>query len=96
MPKIRYICLSDMHRKHLQPSHSSRPKGPASGSDASQPGFRSFGQMSEFPPSKEETNDENNPTLILNGDILGLAFSMENQAAMAFERFIEQILKHSR
>jgi len=52
--------------------------------------------MSEFPPSKEETNDENNPTLILNGDILGLAFSMENQAAMAFERFIEQILKHSR
>jgi len=93
MPKIRYICLSDMHLgntcsllTHLDPKDllpdPMRPS-PVLGALAK--------CLSSLLP-KKETDDENNPTLILNGDILDLAFSMENQAAMAFERFIEQIL----
>jgi hypothetical protein len=90
MPDIRYVCLSDTHF----------------GADNSLLTYLGHGSLSADPMrqspvleqlvhclrdlvAKNESGQK--PTLVLNGDILELALTTDNRAAMAFERFLELV-----
>jgi len=88
MPDIRYVALSDTHF----------------GADNSLltylgPGCRSADPMRPSPALEQlvaclraliaGNQGKEKPALILNGDILELALTTDNRAAMAFERFLE-------
>jgi len=88
MPDIRYVCLSDTHF----------------GADNSLLTYLGRGRRSADPmrtsPVLEQlvrclralvaTNEgRKKPTLVLNGDILELALTTDERAAMAFERFLD-------
>ncbi|WP_171237020.1 metallophosphoesterase [Ruegeria sp. HKCCA6837] len=88
MGDIRYVCLSDMH---FGADNSILTRLDATN-----------GQVDPMHPSDvlihlanclrhliNENSRDRLPTLILNGDILDLAFSTENVAAMAFRHFLE-------
>ncbi|HEY3374708.1 MAG TPA: metallophosphoesterase [Candidatus Aquicultor sp.] len=88
MPDIRYVCLSDMHLgeessllTNLQPG-SLEPDL----SQASTVLERLTGCLRHL---IEGNRGPKKPTLILCGDTLEFALALDNQAAMAFERFIE-------
>lgn len=91
MPDIRYVCLSDMHLgaqnsllTNLTPNNkTSEPSVPS-------PTLTALVECLKELISHNEGPDK--PTLILAGDILELALTTDNIAAMAFERFIELIL----
>ena len=89
MAKIKYVCLSDMH---LGAENSLLTKLSTDCSDT-EPTKPSpvLVQLVECLKSLIAHNDGEKPTLILNGDILELALTTDNLAAMAFERFIEQV-----
>jgi len=90
MPDIRYVCLSDTHF----------------GADNSLLTYLERGSLSADPmhpcPVLEKlvaglydlvgkNEGKEKPTLVLNGDILELALTTDNRAAMAFERFLELV-----
>ncbi len=91
MANIKYVCLSDMHlgeedslltnldRKTLKPDHLS----------ASPVMIELVNCLKEV-ISHNDNNEK--PTLVLLGDILELALTSTNKAAMGFERFVELIL----
>lgn len=91
MPDIRYVCLSDTHfgaetslLTNLQVASSDPdPTRPSPVLEKLVECLRYFISQNAQPAPK--------PTLILNGDILELALTTDNEAAMAFERFIELI-----
>jgi len=88
MPDIRYVCLSDMHLGEEDSLLTNLEAG-GTGTDPAQPSpvmVRLVGCL-RYLISRNE--DDEKPTLILNGDILELALTTTNQAAMAFERFME-------
>jgi metallophosphoesterase superfamily enzyme len=58
--------------------------------DASRPSMKHLVECLKYLIFQNETDKK--PVLILNGDILELALSTTNQAAMVFQRFIELIL----
>ena len=90
MPKIKYVCLSDMH---LGAENSLLTKLTTDCADT-EPTKPSpvLVQLVECLKSLLAHNDAaEKPTLILNGDILELALTTDNLAAMAFERFIELV-----
>lgn len=89
MPRIKYVCLSDMH---LGAENSLLTKLTPDCADT-EPTKPSpvLVQLVECLKSLIAHNEGEKPTLILNGDILELALTTDNLAAMAFERFIEQI-----
>lgn len=90
MPDVKYVCLSDMHLG-AQNSLLSNLTTDCSDTD---PRVASpiLVQLIECLRSLISQNEgAEKPTLILNGDILELALTSDNEAAMAFERFIEQI-----
>lgn len=91
MPDIKYVCLSDMHLgaqnsllTNLTPNNLS--------SDTQQPSpvLSALVECLRSLIAKNESKEK--PSLILAGDVLELALTTENLAAMAFERFIELIL----
>ena len=92
MPDIRYVCLSDMHLgaqnsllTNLTPNNKS--------SDTSKPSpvlNALVDCLREIITQNEDKSRK--PTLVLAGDILELALTTDNLAAMAFERFVELIL----
>jgi len=94
MPDIRYVCFSDTHfgadnslLTNLGPgSVHADPTTPSPVLTRLVACLRALIATSESPTK---------PTLILNGDILELALTTDNIAAMAFERFIELILPAS-
>src|SRR5262245_54576909 len=90
MARIKYVCLSDMH---LGAENSLLTKLTPDCADT-EPTKPSpvLVQLVECLKSLIAHNNGEKPTLILNGDILELALTTDNLAAMAFERFIEQIL----
>lgn len=90
MTRIKYVCLSDMH---LGAENSLLTKLTADCADT-EPTKPSpvLVQLVECLKSVLAHNEGDKPTLILNGDILELALTTDNLAAMAFERFIELIL----
>jgi hypothetical protein len=86
MPEIRYVCLSDTHF----------------GADNSLltylgPGQQRADPLQQSPVLKQLMlclrtligPGQERPTLVLNGDILELALATDDQAAMAFERFLD-------
>ena len=87
MPDIRYVCLSDMHLgaetsllTNLSPDGKIDPLHPS-------PLLNGLVNcLRELILKNEDTKP---PTLILNGDIFELALAEDNDAAMAFQRFIE-------
>jgi len=91
MPDIRYVCFSDMHLgaensllTNLRPgSVDAEPTKPSAV-------LTLLVACLQELISKNESATK--PTLILNGDILELALTTDNIAAMAFERFLELIL----
>lgn len=91
MPDIRYVCLSDTHfgEKYglltnlKTASTDTDPMHPS-------PVMTQLVECLKFLITKNE--EEKKPTLILNGDILELALTTTNEAAMVFERFIECIM----
>jgi hypothetical protein len=86
MPEIRYVCLSDTHF----------------GADNSLLTYLGPGQQRADPMQQSPVLEQlvaclrtliapgqEKPTLVLNGDVLELALATDDQAAMAFERFLE-------
>jgi len=92
MGDIRYVCLSDTHFGE-EDSLLTNLKTASTDTDPTQPSPVMV-QLVECLRSLISTNPRaKKPTLILNGDILELALSNTNEAAMVFERFIELILR---
>jgi hypothetical protein len=90
MPDIRYVCLSDMHLG-AENSLLTNLKSASSETEPLQPS-PVLEQLVACLRGLTATNEGTElPTLILNGDILELALATDNEAAMAFERFIELI-----
>jgi metallophosphoesterase superfamily enzyme len=91
MPDIRYVCLSDMHLGE-EDSLLTNLKTASTDPDPSQvsPVLKQLAECLNALISRNETQIK--PTLILNGDILELALTTDNQAAMVFERFIELVM----
>jgi UDP-2,3-diacylglucosamine pyrophosphatase LpxH len=91
MPDIRYVCLSDMHLG-AQNSLLTNLTSDSSDTDPAVPSpvlihlVECLRQLINQNVDKTEK-----PVLILNGDILELALTTDNEAAMVFERFIELV-----
>jgi hypothetical protein len=90
MPDIRYVCLSDMHLGE-EDSLLTNTKVAKSEPDPSKPSPVLQSLINCLRHLIEENDEAARPILILNGDILELALALTNQAAMAFERFMEAI-----
>jgi hypothetical protein len=88
MPAIRYVCLSDLHLG-ADNSILTAIKPGGTETDPSRPSA----VLSQFARCLRELLTRNEapekPTLILNGDILELALTDVNKAAMVFQRFVE-------
>lgn len=92
MPDIRYVCLSDMHlgaENSLLTSLTSDSATTDNDVHVVSPVLVQLVECLRDLILKNETTRK--PTLILNGDILELALTSDNLAAMTFERFVEQI-----
>jgi UDP-2,3-diacylglucosamine pyrophosphatase LpxH len=90
MSDIRYVCLSDLHFG----ADNSILTAIEPGSIATDPS-RPSAVLSQFALCLRELvapiTGSKKPTLILNGDILELALTDVDKAAMVFERFIELV-----
>ncbi len=94
MAAIRYVCLSDMHlgaddsllTNLLPASSDTDPLKPS-------PVLVQLVECLRFLISGKGSSPR--PTLILNGDIFEFALAADEQAAMAFERFIELVMPAS-
>ncbi|MCK4389296.1 MAG: metallophosphoesterase [Desulfobacterales bacterium] len=91
MPDIRYVCLSDMHLGE-EDSLLTNLKTASTDTDPMQPSPVMEQLVKCLSHLILQNESKRNPTLILNGDILELALTTTNQAAMVFERFIELIM----
>lgn len=91
MPDIRYVCLSDTHFGADNSLMTSMKAGDAEGDPTqASPVVVSLVECLRDLISRNEAPRK--PSLILNGDILELALTTDNRAAMAFERFLELIM----
>ncbi len=92
MPDIRYVCLSDMHLGE-EYSLLTNLKIASTEPDPTAPS-PVMEQLVECLRELISKNEDQNkkPTLILNGDILEMALTTDNQAAMCFDRFVELIM----
>ena len=91
MPDIRYVCLSDMHLGE-EDSLLTNLKAAGADIDPTQASPVMIGLVKCLRHIISHNGSPEKPTLILNGDILELALTTDNQAFMCFERFIEQIM----
>ena len=92
MHNIRYVCLSDLHFGEEDSLLTALGSGP-SGIDTSEASLVMQQLVCCLKHLISENDDEAvKPTLILHGDILELALAYTNEAAMVFERFVEQIM----
>src|SRR5690242_13338365 len=90
MPYIRYVCLSDMYLGALYSSLYNLTRNNLSNdTTVPSPVLTSLEECLRTFIAQNEGTEK--PTLILAGDVLELALTTENIAAMAFERFIELI-----
>jgi len=92
MTDIRYVCISDLHLG-AQNSLLTNLTADGSGSDPSAPGpvLRELVACLRWIIERNEDKSRK-PALILAGDIFELALATDDQAAMAFERFVELIM----
>ena len=91
MPDIRYVCLSDTHFGE-EDSLLTNLKTASTDTDPTQPSPVMEKLIVCLRGLISKNENEKKPTLILNGDILELALTTTNQAAMVFERFMELIM----
>ena len=91
MTNICYVCITDTHFGE-EDSLLTNLKTASTDTDPSKPSpvMELLVECLKSLISKNENGKK--PTLILGGDILELALSTTNEAAMVFERFIELIL----
>lgn len=89
MTDIRYICLSDTHFGE-EDSLLTNLKIASTDTDPTEPSP----VMQQLVACLKDliTKNKTKPILILNGDILELALSTTNEAAMVFERFIDLVM----
>jgi len=92
MSDIRYICLSDTHFGE-EDSLLTNLKTASTDTDPSAPSPVAvhLAECLRYLISKNK-NRASKPTLILNGDILEMALCETNEAAMAFERFLDLVM----
>lgn len=91
MPDITYVCLSDMHfgaQNSLLTNLT--PNNWSSDTSVPSPVLSALVQCLKDLISHNENGKK--PHLILAGDILELALTTDNIAAMAFERFVELVM----
>jgi Calcineurin-like phosphoesterase len=90
MPDIRYVCLSDLH---LGADNSALTAIQPGGIETAP--MQTDAVMSQFVACLRELIHHNEnpekPKLVLNGDILEMALTDVNKAAMVFERFVELV-----
>ena len=91
MPDIRYVCLSDMHLGE-EDSLLTNLKTSSTETDPTSPSPVMEHMVECLKQLILKNESDKKPTLILNGDILEMALTTINEAAMAFERFIELIM----
>ena len=90
MPDIRYVCLSDMHLGAQNSLLTNlTPNNKSSDTSVASPVLTALVECLKELIARNENNEK--PTLILAGDILELALTTDNLAAMAFERFVDWI-----
>lgn len=92
MADIKYVCLSDMHLGEEDGLLTNLKKDHVK-IDTTKPSPVLKELVNCLKHLISQNKKKKKPTLILNGDILELALSTTNQAAMAFERFIELVMK---
>lgn len=91
MPDICYVCLSDTHFGE-EDGLLTNLRTASTETDPTKPS-PVMEQLADCLRDLISKNvEKKKPTLILNGDILELALSTTNEAAMVFERFIELIM----
>ncbi|MCL6284170.1 hypothetical protein M3P21_11600 [Ruegeria sp. 2012CJ41-6] len=88
MSDIRYICLSDMHFG-ADNSILTRLTSTDGAVDSNHPSDLLVQLVGCLRHLINSNHDAALPTLILNGDILDLAFSTKTVSAMAFQQFLE-------
>ncbi|MFA3919922.1 hypothetical protein [Ruegeria hyattellae] len=88
MGDIRYVCLSDMHFG-ADNSILTRLSSTDGSVDPLHPSDVLLHLVNCLRNLVNGNSGDRLPTLVLNGDILDLAFSTENVAAMAFRHFLE-------
>lgn len=88
MGDIRYVSMSDMHFG-ADNSVLTRLAGPGGGVDPGHPSDVLVQLVTCLRHLINTNSDDTPPTLILNGDILDLAFSTDTVAAMSFQQFLE-------
>lgn len=91
MADIRYVCLSDMHFGADNSLMTYMKAGSAEG-DPTQTSPVVINLVECLKDLISKNENPKKPKLILNGDILELALTTDNRAAMAFERFLELIM----
>src|ERR1700730_3377292 len=91
MPHIKYVCLSDTHfgADNSVLTNLSAVDGET---DASRPSALLVHLCDCLRFLIHRDRPSPLPTLVLNGDILELALTLDNIAVMAFERFIELVM----
>lgn len=87
MSQIKYICMSDLHLGADNSLLTNVDQGTAKPERPSEVLLR----LGECLKDLQRNNHGVKPRLILNGDVLELALAHDNQAIMAFERFMETL-----
>ena len=91
MPDIRYVCGWDMPLGE-EDSLLTNLKTASTDTDPTQPSPVMEQLVKCLRNLISKNKNGGKPTLVLNGDILELALTTTNQAAMVFERFMELIM----
>ena len=91
MPDIRYVCISDTHFGE-EDGLLTNLKTASSETDPSKPSPVLIQLVKCLQSLIDQNEGDKKPDLIMVGDILELALTTMNQAAMAFERFIELVM----
>ncbi|HEY4388559.1 MAG TPA: hypothetical protein VGN34_29255 [Ktedonobacteraceae bacterium] len=90
MPDIRYVCLSDMHLG-ADKSVLTNIQANSIETNTTEPSPTLIQLVACLRELIAHNESQEKPILILNGDILEMALTETNKAAMVFERFIELI-----
>jgi hypothetical protein len=95
MSNIRYVCLSDMHLGE-EDSLLTNLKTSSTETDPTSPSPVMEQLVECLRHLITDNENDGKPTLILCGDILEMALTTTNEAAMVFERFIELIMSEGK
>ncbi len=89
MPDIRYVCLSDLHLGEEDSLLTYLNKGTA---DPTKPDLLLKKLVECLRELISKNEGDTKPTLIMNGDILDMAFARTHEALMAFAGFMKLVM----